>query len=57
MVLKNIAEPVRAYSVEVGKPATAPRPKPAPRSRLVPAAAGLAALLVAVGGPRLPHGI
>jgi adenylate cyclase len=49
MTLKNIAEPVRAYSVEVGKPATAPRPKPAPRSRLVPAAAGLAALLVAVG--------
>src|ERR1700683_4917177 len=37
--LKNIAEPVRAYSVEVGKPATAPKPKPAPRSRLVPAAA------------------
>jgi adenylate cyclase len=49
MVLKNIAEPVRAYSVEVGKPATAPKPKPAPRSRLVPAAAALAALLVAVG--------
>jgi adenylate cyclase len=47
--LKNIAEPVRAYSVEVGKPATAPKPKPAPRSRLVPAAAALAALLVAVG--------
>ena len=47
--LKNIAEPVRAYSVEVGKPATAPTPKPAPRSRLVPAAAALAALLVAVG--------
>jgi adenylate cyclase len=49
MTLKNIAEPVRAYSVEVGKPATAPKPKPAPRSRLVPAAAALAALLVAVG--------
>ena len=49
MALKNIAEPVRAYSVEVGKPATAPKPKPAPRSRLVPAAAALAALLVAVG--------
>ena len=47
--LKNIAEPVRAYSVEVGKPATAPTPKPAPRSQLVPAAAALAALLVAVG--------
>ena len=49
MALKNIAEPVRAYSVEVGKPATAPKPKPAPRSQLVPAAAALAALLVAVG--------
>ena len=49
MALKNIAEPMRAYSVEVGKPATAPKPKPAPRSRLVPAAAALAALLVAVG--------
>ena len=49
MALKNIAEPVRAYSVEVGKPATAPKPKPAPRSRLVPAAAALAVLLVAVG--------
>ena len=49
MALKNIAEPVRAYSVEVGKPVTAPKPKPAPRSRLVPAAAALAALLVAVG--------
>ena len=34
MALKNIAEPMRAYSVEVGKPATAPKPKPAPRSRL-----------------------
>ncbi len=49
MALKNIAEPMRAYSVEVGKPATAPKPKPAPRSRLVPAAAALAVLLVAVG--------
>ncbi len=49
MALKNIAEPVRAYSVEVGKPATAPKPKPAPRRRLVPAAAALAALLVAGG--------
>ena len=49
MALKNIAEPVRAYSVEVGKPATAHKPKPAPPSRLVPAAVALAALLIAVG--------
>ena len=28
--LKNIAEPLRVYSVEVGKPAAAPKPKPAP---------------------------
>ena len=49
MALKNIAEPVRAYSVEVGKPATPPKPKPAPRRRLVPTAAALAALLVAGG--------
>ena len=48
MALKNIAEPIRAYSVEVGKPATAPKPKPAPRSRLVPAAAALAAILAIV---------
>src|SRR5271169_4407093 len=46
--LKNIAEPVRVYSVEVGRPAGAPKPKPAPRSRLIPAVAGLAAL-IAVG--------
>jgi adenylate cyclase len=49
MALKNIAERVRAYSVEVGKPAAAPKPKPAPRNRLIPAAAALAALLVVAG--------
>ena len=47
--LKNIAEPLRVYSVEVGKPAVAPKPKPAPRGWFVPVAAALAALLV-VGG-------
>src|SRR5271169_254122 len=47
--LKNIAEPLRVYSVDVGKPAAASKSKPAPRSRLVPAAAALAALLVAAG--------
>ena len=40
--LKNIAEPVRAYSVEVGKPGAASKPKAAPRGRLVPVAAALA---------------
>src|SRR3984957_7483085 len=47
--LKNIAEPVRVYSVAVGKPAVAPKPKPAPRSWFVPVAAALAALIVAAG--------
>jgi adenylate cyclase len=47
--LKNIAEPLRVYSVAVGKPAVAPKPKPAPRSRLVPAVAAIAALLVVAG--------
>ena len=50
--LKNIERPIRVYSLHVGVPAQ-PKPateaKPAPRSRLVPAAAALAALLVAVG--------
>jgi adenylate cyclase len=50
--LKNIERPIRVYSLQVGvpaqaKPATAA--KTAPRSRVVPAAAALAALLVAVG--------
>ncbi len=47
--LKNIAEPVRVYSVEVGKPAAPPKPKPAPQSRLIPVVAALAALLVVAG--------
>ncbi|HEY1454043.1 MAG TPA: adenylate/guanylate cyclase domain-containing protein, partial [Roseiarcus sp.] len=54
--LKNIAEPIRVYSLEVGEPA---QPKPAPlaelaarkrRSMLAPLAAGVAALLVLVAG-------
>ena len=45
MALKNIAEPVRAYSVEVGKPA-ALKLAPARRGRLVPALAAAAGLIV-----------
>jgi hypothetical protein len=45
------------YSVEVGKPAAAPKPKPAPQSRLISAVAALAELLVVTGAARLPHGI
>ena len=47
--LKNIAEPLRVYSVQVGKPAAAPKPKPAPRGWFAPVAAALAALIVTVG--------
>jgi adenylate cyclase len=49
--LKNIAEPVHAYSVEVGKQAQAKPIKsavPKRRSLLVPLAAALAALLVVI---------
>jgi TolB-like protein/class 3 adenylate cyclase/tetratricopeptide (TPR) repeat protein len=52
MPLKNIAEPVHAYSVEVGKPAQA-KPKAASKPRWVsaPIAAAIAALLLlAVAG-------
>ena len=52
--LKNIAEPVRAYSLEVGKraqakpaPETKP-PEPKKRSAWAPLAAGIAALLVMI---------
>jgi class 3 adenylate cyclase len=52
--LKNIAEPVHAYSVEVGKPAQAKPIKRAASGRrrpsLVPLAAALAALLVVIAG-------
>src|SRR6202161_4290901 len=52
--LKNIAEPIRAYSLEVGKPAqakpaTPSKPtEPKKRSALAPLAAGIAALLVVI---------
>jgi adenylate cyclase len=56
MALKNIAEPVRAYSVQVGVPA-APRPtaqvrspEPKKRSTLALVVAGIVALVVLVGG-------
>ena len=57
--LKNIAEPMRLYSLEVGVPAQAKPAKPAEpvtpvppkkRSALMPLAAALAALLVLIGG-------
>ena len=54
--LKNIAEPVRVYSLRVGVPALAkpamPTGPPAPkkRSALMPLAAALVALLILVGG-------
>ena len=47
--LKNIAEPVRVYSIEIGKPAAPPKSKPAPRGWFVPVAAALAALVVTAG--------
>ena len=54
--LKNIAEPVRVYSLDVGKPAQ-PKPStpagpvaPKKRSSLAPLAAGIAALLIVLGG-------
>ena len=52
--LKNIAEPVRAYSLEVGKPAQAKPapetkpPEPKKRSARAPLIAGIAALLVVI---------
>ena len=51
--LKNIAEPVHVYSLEVGKTALAKATKPAvpkPRSIFVPLAAGVVALIVMAGG-------
>jgi adenylate cyclase len=47
--LKNIAEPLRIYSVTVGKPAAAPKSKPAPRSWFVPLGAALAVVVVTAG--------
>src|ERR1700685_412013 len=54
--LKNIARPIRAYSLQVGvparaKPATQSRPpEPKKRSMLVPLVAGIVVLVVLVGG-------
>src|SRR5277367_6313553 len=48
--LKNIAEPVRVYSLEVGKPAQAKPASPKKRSALAPIAMGIAAVLIVVGG-------
>ena len=54
--LKNITEPVRVYSLEVGKPAQArlvteaKLPEPKKRSALRPLAAGIAVLLIAILG-------
>ena len=54
--LKNIARPIRAYSLQVGapavaKPATKARPpEPKKRSMLAPLVAGIVALIVLVGG-------
>jgi adenylate cyclase len=54
--LKNIADPIRVYSLQVGTPAQAKPAKPAepaaPKKRpsLGPLAAGIAALLIAIAG-------
>ena len=46
--LKNIAEPIRVYSLEVGKPAQAKPPDPKKRSALALLAAGIAALFIVI---------
>src|SRR5208283_3254193 len=46
--LKNIAEPLRVYSLEVGKPAQAKPAQPKRRSSLAPLAFGFTALVVLV---------
>jgi adenylate cyclase len=54
--LKNIAEPIRVYSLDVGQPARATpttaveRTPPKRRSWLAPLAAGIAALLILIAG-------
>ena len=54
--LKNIADPVHVYSLEVGRPAQAKQstgakpPEPKKRSVLTPLAAGIVALIVVAGG-------
>jgi adenylate cyclase len=49
--LKNIVQPIRVYSVEVGKPG-APRKAMPARSRLIPALAAVAAILAIAAGWR-----
>jgi adenylate cyclase len=46
--LKNIAEPVRVYSLEVGKPAQAKPAEPKRRTSLAPLGLGVAALVILV---------
>ena len=46
--LKNIADPMRAYSLEVGAPGPAKEATPKKRSTLTPLAAGIAALLIVI---------
>jgi hypothetical protein len=54
--LKNIAEPIRVYSLEIGAPAqakpaaAAKTPEPRPRSMLAPLIAGIVALILVAGG-------
>ena len=48
--LKNIAEPVRVYSLQVGGAAKATPPKPTQRLRLAPLAAGIVALVALAAG-------
>jgi adenylate cyclase len=48
--LKNIADPIRVYSVQVGVPAQAKPAVPNKRSSLGPLAAAIAALLVVIAG-------
>jgi adenylate cyclase len=48
--LKNIADPIRVYSLQVGVPAQAKAAVPNKRSSLAPLAAGIAALLVVIAG-------
>jgi adenylate cyclase len=47
--LKNIAEPIHVYSVEVGRPAATRKPVAVARDRLIPALAALVAILAVVG--------
>src|SRR5208283_3310267 len=46
--LKNIAEPIRVYSLEVGKPAQAKPAEPKRRTSLAPLGLGVAALVILV---------